>query len=117
MSGLDPKSQDFAVLLTEHEAQIGGIRAEIGDIKSSIKAIADAVNTLTLATSRSPFDMGKSLTVIRDGIFIMAATVSFVIYVTTGHFAPEWARQAEFNKQTNIEIEALRASNRTRLVP
>lgn len=110
--------EDFEFLLAHHDSQIASVEGEIGEIKNKLDTVINAVsalnNALTLASSKNPFNLPATLSVVRDGAIVLGLAVSAIIYVTTGHFSADWARQAEFN---NLVKERLNTLSKSQSVP
>jgi cytochrome c-type biogenesis protein CcmH/NrfG len=110
--------EDFEFLLAHHDSQIASVKGEVGEIKNKLDTVINAVsalnNALTLASSKNPFNLPAALSVVRDGAIVLGLAVSAIIYVTTGHFSADWARQAEFN---NLVKERLNTLSKSQSVP
>lgn len=91
--------EDFEFLLAQHDSQIVSFKGEMTEMKSKLDQIVQAINTLTIASNRSPFDIAAMVSTARDCILIFSSVVAGIIYVTTSQFSADWARQAEYNKQ------------------
>lgn len=103
--------EDFEYMLAHHDSKIVGLETSVGEVKNKLDTVINAVgslnNALTIATSKNPFNLPATLSVIRDGSIILGLAVSAIIYVTTGHFSADWARQAEFNNLVRERLLAI----------
>lgn len=109
--GVSQSIKDFEVMLVHHDSQIATMAGEMTEVKSKLDTVINAVaalnNALTLASSKNPFNLSATLSVVRDAALILGLAVSAIIYVTTGHFSADWARQAEFNNSTRDRLAVI----------
>jgi hypothetical protein len=101
--------EDFEFLLAQHDQSLISVKGEIGEIKTKMDQVVQAINTLTIASNRSPFDVSAMVSTLRDAIIIFSSIVAGIIYVTTSQFAADWARQGEYNKQVLKDLSSFDA--------
>lgn len=107
--------EDVQVVLGKHDLQLENMSRDIVDLRSlnestnaKIDNLGVAINNLTLTASRSPFDVVKILQASVYATALVSAFVACIVYITSNHFAADWATQRADNLQLRLNVAELK---------